>query len=209
MNTYNSEKERLLNNKIYDPMDNELLVLRTKAQKLCQEYNNLIIDDNQREKIINQLIPNKGNGVYFQGPIQFDYGEFTKIGNGVFFNFNFTCLDDGSVEIGNNVFFGPNVSLLTPVHPMRYQDRNMYKKEDGSTTDREYARAIKIKDNCWIAGNVTICGGVTIGQGTVIGAGSVVTRDIPDNVFAAGNPCRVIRDITENDSIENHPELLF
>ena len=113
------------------------------------------------------------------------------------------------MTIGENVFFGPNVSLLTPVHPLRYQDRNTYRKEDGTVTDKEYAKPITIGSNCWIAGNVTVCGGVTIGEGSVIGAGSVVTRDIPANVIAAGSPCKVIREITEEDSLDNHPELFM
>jgi maltose O-acetyltransferase len=112
------------------------------------------------------------------------------------------------VTIGDNVFFGPNVSLLTPVHPLRFQDRNQYQNEKGMMTDKEYAKPIVIGSNCWIAGNVTVCGGVKIGQGSVIGAGSVVTRDIPDNVIAAGVPCRVIREITAEDDLMNHPELL-
>ena len=97
---------------------------------------------------------------------------------------------------------GPNVSLLTPMHPFRFQERNIYKREDGVYTDQEYAKPITIGDNCWLAGNVTVCGGVTIGSGSVIGAGSVVTRDIPSGVLAAGNPCRVIREITEEDRLK-------
>ena len=102
---------------------------------------------------------------------------------------------------------GPNVSLLTPVHPLRFQDRNIYKRDDGVYADKEYAKPINRGDNCWLAGNVTVCGGVTIGNGCVIGAGSVVTRDIPDGVLAAGVPCKVIRPITKEDDLENHPEL--
>ena len=97
--------------------------------------------------------------------------------------------------------------MVTPVHPMRYQDRNIRKREDGTLYDYEYAKPITIEKNCWIASNVTVTGGVTIGEGCVIGAGSVVTRDIPPNSFAAGNPCRVIREITEADSIELKKEL--
>lgn len=93
------------------------------------------------------------------------------------------------------------------MHPLRWQDRNQYKKPDGTLTDKEYAKPITVGSNCWIAGNVTICGGVTIGEGCVIGAGSVVTRDIPPNSLAVGIPCRVIREITEEDSLENKPEL--
>ena len=128
-------------------------------------------------------------------------GRFTQMGENSYANFNFTCLDCAPVTIGKNVFMGPNVSLLTPVHPMRYQDRNMYRREDGVMTDKEYARPIVIGDNCWLAGNVTVVGGVTIGEGCVIGAGSVVTKDIPAGMFAAGVPCKVLREITEEDKL--------
>ena len=140
-------------------------------------------------------------------PVQFDYGCFTSIGTNFYANFNFTCVDCCPVTIGENVFLGPNVSLLTPIHPLRWQDRNQYVKQDGTLADKEYAKPITIGNNCWIAGNVTICGGVTIGDGCVIGAGSVVTRDIPPNSLAVGVPCHVVREITEADSLENHPEL--
>lgn len=200
-----TEKEKMLSGKIYDPSDKELFSLRTKAHKLCLEYNQLLETDVRRKEILQEL--SISSDVYLQGPIQFDYGCFTSIGEKTYINFNFTCLDCFPVTIGKNVFFGPNVSLLTPVHPLRYQDRNSYLKNDGTLTDNEYAKPITIGNNCWIAGNVTICGGVTIGDGCVIGAGSVVTRDIPPSSFAAGVPCRVIRTITEEDSLKNHPEL--
>jgi maltose O-acetyltransferase len=204
-----SEKEKMLNGKIYDPSDAELLKLREQAHRLSKEYNDTLETDKKREEILQKLIPNSGENVYLQGPVQFDYGCFTTIGSNTYANFNFTCLDCCPVTIGDNVFFGPNVSLLTPVHPLRFQDRNQYRNEKGMMTDKEYAKPIVIGSNCWIAGNVTVCGGVKIGQGSVIGAGSVVTRDIPDNVIAAGVPCRVIREITaEDDFLMNHPELL-
>jgi maltose O-acetyltransferase len=203
-----SEKEKMLNGKIYDPSDVELLKLREQAHRLSKEYNDTLETDEKREELLQKLIPNSGENVYLQGPVQFDYGCFTTIGSNTYANFNFTCLDCCPVTIGDNVFFGPNVSLLTPVHPLRFQDRNQYQNEKGMMTDKEYAKPIVIGSNCWIAGNVTVCGGVKIGQGSVIGAGSVVTRDIPDNVIAAGVPCRVIREITAEDDLMNHPELL-
>ena len=163
-------------------------------------------DEERRESILSELLPRRGDNVYLQGPIQFDYGCFTEIGERTFANFNFTVLDCCPVKIGRDVFIGPNVSLLTPVHPLRWQERNLYRKEDGTWTDQEYARPITIADNCWISGNVTICGGVTIGEGSVIGAGSVVTRDIPPNVFAAGVPCKVIRPITDADKCTSTEE---
>ncbi len=201
-----TEKEKMLAGKIYDPTDAELVFLRQRAHRLCLEYNSLPETDERRPEILRELGIICDSAV-FQGPVQFDYGCFTTIGANTFANFNFTCLDCCPVAIGENVFFGPNVSILTPIHPLRWQDRNVYLKSDGTATDREYARPITIGNNCWIAGNVTICGGVTIGEGSVIGAGSVVTRDIPPNSLAAGVPCRVIRRITQDDSLEIHPEL--
>lgn len=200
-----NEKEKMLSGKIYDSADKELLNLRKKTHKLCLEYNNLLEDDKRRLEILKELGLN--SNVYLQGPIQFDYGCFTSFGKNTYANFNFTCLDCCPVKIGDNVFFGPNVSLLTPIHPLRFQDRNQYLKDDGTLTDKEYAKPITIGNNCWIAGNVTICGGVNIGDGCVIGAGSVVTHDIPSNSLAAGVPCKVIREITKEDSLSNKPEL--
>ena len=201
-----NEKEKMLAGKIYDPSDRELASLREKAHRLCWEYNEAPEDDPRRAEIVREL-GIAGESFYLQGPVQFDYGCFTSMGLNTYANFNLTCLDCCPVTIGDNVFFGPNVSLLTPVHPLRWQDRNPYVKPDGTPTDREYAKPITIGSNCWIAGNVTICGGVTIGEGCVIGAGSVVTRNIPANSLAAGVPCRVIREITQEDALENHPEL--
>jgi maltose O-acetyltransferase len=203
-----TEREKMLRGKIYDPSDVELVRLRERAHLLSKQYNDCLETEERRDEIIRQLVDLTGDNIYFQGPIQFDYGCFTTIGANFYANFNFVCLDCCPVTIGENVFFGPNVSLLTPIHPMRYQDRNSYRKGDGTVTDREYAKSIKIGNNCWFGGNVTVCGGVTIGDGSVIGAGSVVTRDIPANVIAAGVPCRVIREIGPEDALSNHPELV-
>ncbi len=163
-------------------------------------------DDPARKELLEMLL-NNPNGVYLQGPIFFDYGEFTAFGKNCYANFNFTVLDCAPVTIGDNVFFGPNVTIATPIHPLLAEERNMYAKPDGTLTDSEYAKPITVKSNCWIASNVVICGGVTVGEGCVIGAGSVVTRDIPDGVFAAGNPCKVIRKLTEQDSIKLKKDL--
>ena len=202
-----SEKEKMLAGKIYDPTDEELTMLRTKAHRLSQHYNTLFEDDDLRNTIIDELIPNKGEGLYLQGPIYFDYGIFTSFGKNCYANFNFTVLDVCPVNIGSNVFFGPNCSLMTPMHPLRWQERNIKFKDDKTAYDDEYAKPISIGDNCWIAANVVITGGVTIGEGCVIGAGSVVTKDIPANSLAAGNPCKVIREINEKDSIKYKKEL--
>ena len=202
-----SEKEKMLAGKIYDPTDKELTILRTKAHRLSQHYNTLFEDDDLRNTIIDELIPSKGEGLYLQGPIYFDYGIFTSFGKNCYANFNFTVLDVCPVNIGSNVFFGPNCSLMTPLHPLRWQERNIKFKDDKTAYDDEYAKPINIGDNCWIAANVVITGGVTIGEGCVIGAGSVVTKDIPANSLAAGNPCKVIREINEKDSIKYKKEL--
>ena len=202
-----SEKEKMLAGKIYDPTDEELTILRTKAHRLSQHYNTLFEDDDLRNTIIDELIPSKGEGLYLQGPIYFDYGIFTSFGKNCYANFNFTVLDVCPVNIGSNVFFGPNCSLMTPMHPLRWQERNIKFKDDKTAYDDEYAKPISIGDNCWIAANVVITGGVTIGEGCVIGAGSVVTKDIPANSLAAGNPCKVIREINEKDSIKYKKEL--
>lgn len=204
-----TEHEKMLAGKIYDPFTEGMLEERTNAHRLCKLYNDTTETDAQRRKeILNELLPNRGENVYLQGPIYFDFGTNTVIGKDSYANFNFTVLDEGRVSIGSSVFIGPNVSLLTPIHPLCYQDRNsFFNKKTGSVTNLEYTAPIVIEDNCWIAANVTVCGGVTIGEGCVIGAGSVVTRDIPANSLAAGNPCRVIRTITEADRLSAHPEL--
>ena len=195
-----TEKEKMLSGQLYDPTDPELVALREKAHILSKRYNDTVeTQEDEREEIMRELAPLAAESAYLQGPVQFDYGCFTSFGENFYANFNFTCLDCAPVKIGDNVFMGPNVSILTPVHPLRWQDRNLYTKPDGSMTDKEYAKPITIGDNCWLGGNVTVCGGVTIGSGSVIGAGSVVTKDIPAGVLAAGVPCRVIREITDED----------
>ena len=197
-----TEKEKMLAGKIYDPSDDYLSKARIKAHRLSKLYNDTFEDElEKRAQILKELLPNMGRDCCIMGPVQFDYGIFTEIGDRFFANFNLTVLDCCPVKIGSDVMFGPNVSVMTPVHPLRYQDRNMRVRENGELYDLEYARPITIGDNCWIAANVTITGGVTIGSGSVIGAGSVVTRDIPENCLAVGNPCRVIREITDKDDI--------
>ncbi len=198
-----TEKEKMLNGFLYDTSDRELAEMRQKAHKLCKKYNDTFEDEEQkRNEIISELLPNLGEMTYLQGPIQFDYGIFTTFGKKCYANFNLIVLDCCQVKIGNNVLFGPNCTIATPVHPMYAEQRRVLEKSDGTIYDYEYAKPITIGDDCWLASNVTVCGGVKIGKGSVIGAGSVVTRDIPENVFAAGNPCRVIRKITKADLVD-------
>lgn len=203
-----TEREKMFAGKIYDPFTEGMPEQRTRAHQLCAQYNSTTeVDEAKRKEILDELLPHRGEGVYLQGPVYFDFGIHTVIGKGSYANFNFTVLDEGLVTIGESVFIGPNVSLLTPIHPLCYQDRNaFFNEKTGAVTNLERAGAITIGDNCWLGGSVTVCAGVTIGSGSVIGAGSVVTRDIPPNSLAVGNPCRVIRQITEADRLCNHPE---
>ena len=203
-----TEREKMYAGKVYDPFSEGMPEERTKAHRLCKLYNDTFdTETEKREEILKELLPHRGADVYLQGPIYFDFGTNIYIGKNSFANFNFTVLDEGKVHIGESVFIGPNVSLLTPIHPLCYQDRNsFFNEKTGCVTNLERAGEIRIGDNCWISGSVTICGGVTIGEGSVIGAGSVVTRDIPPNSLAVGNPCRVIRQITEQDRLSTHPE---
>lgn len=203
-----NEKEKMLAGKIYDPTDKTLAALRVKAHKLSQKYNGSFEDEELlRKQILDELVPEHGAGLFLQGPIYFDYGIFTSFGENCYANFNFTVLDTCRVKIGDQVFFGPNCTIATPVHPFRWQERNIKYKADGTAYDDEYGKPVTIGSNCWIASNVVITGGVTIGEGCVIGAGSVVMRDIPPNCLAAGNPCKVIREISEADSIKYRNEL--
>ena len=197
-----TEKEKMLAGKLYDPSDPELSALRAEAHRLSQLYNlTLEQEADKRQELLDKLLPNRAEGAWLQGPVYFDYGCFTTLGRNFYANFNLTILDSAPVAIGDNVMLGPNCSILTPVHPLRFEERNMRRKPDGSFFNYEYAKPVAIGANCWLAANVTVTGGVTIGEGCVIGAGSVVTRDIPPHSLAAGVPCRVIRQITEADAM--------
>jgi maltose O-acetyltransferase len=199
-----TEREKMINGELYDPSDPELTEQRIKARQLARRYNMTDVDETEAiEKILRELLPETPNLPALQAPVYFDYGRNTAFGKFCGVNFNFTCLDVCPVHIGDNVLIGPNVTLATPMHPLIPEERNVRQREDGSWYNLEYAKPITIEDDCWIASNVVVCGGVTIGKGSVIGAGSVVTRDIPAGSLAAGNPCRVIRQVTEQDRMEN------
>lgn len=195
-----NEENRLFAGKLFDAHVPELMEIKHRAHEACRKYNALNEHDSQRNRIIKELLGQIGENVYFQGPIQFNYGCHTTIGNHFFANFNLLVMDDGKVMIGNHVMIGPNVSLLATNHPLISEERLAMTYPDGHVSMSEFSKGIVIEDNVWIAANVSILDGVTIGKGAVIGAGSVVTRDIPAGWLAFGNPARPIREITEEDS---------
>ena len=204
-----TEEERIFSGKLFAPAAPELAKKKEKAHRLSQDYNSLYeTDSDKRNKILQELISEIGEGTSMLGPIRFHYGCHTRIGRGCFMNFNFTVQDDAKVIIGNHCNFGPNVTLVTPLHPMLPEERSGIVCEDEQVRFC-YAKPIVIGDDCWFGANVVVCPGVTIGYGCVIGAGSVVTKDIPDRTFAAGVPAKVIRPITNADSICScFPEML-
>ncbi len=204
-----TEFERMMSGKMYDAGSSELAKDRQRAHILSKKYSDTFETDiEERAAIIDELLPNRKGTAFFQGPIFVELGYNISFGNNFWANTNFTAIDNNKIVIGNDVMIGPNCTIATAIHPLCWQDRNMKVQNDGTIYSPEYTRPITIGNNCWIASNVTIIGGVHIGNGCVIGAGSVVTKDIPDNSLAAGVPCKVIRQITEEDRIYNHPEML-
>ena len=199
-----TEEERLLGGMLYNPRVKELNNKKIKAHRLSQEYNlSFEYEKEVRDEILKELLSEIGEGTSMLGPIRFHYGCHTRIGRDCFMNFNFTVQDDASVTIGNNNLFGPNVTIVTPMHPMIARERRGIICDDGTERYLCYARPVEIGNDCWFGANVVVCPGVRIGDNCVIGAGSVVTDDIPADSFAAGVPARVVRNITENDSVRN------
>ena len=197
-----TEEERIFNGKLFACNVPELTAKKEKSHRLSQDFNVLYdTDTRQRAAILQELLGSIGEGTHMLGPIRFHYGCHTTIGHHCFMNFNFTVQDDAPVSIGNHCNFGPNVTIVTPLHPMLPMERRGVHCRDGKTRYLCYAKPVTIGNDCWFGANVVVCPGVTIGDNCVIGAGSVVTRDIPANSFAAGVPCRVIREITETESV--------
>ena len=197
-----TEEERIFKGELFASEVPELVAKKLKAHRLSQEYSNLFEEDTaERERILHDLLAIVGEGTFMLGPIRFHYGCHTRVGSHCFMNFNFTVQDDACVTIGNHCNFGPNVTIVTPMHPMLPEERRGLVCSDGVERFLCYAKPVTIGSDCWFGANVVVCPGVTIGDNCVIGAGSVVTKSIPSNSFAAGVPARVIRPITEKDSI--------
>ena len=183
-----TEREKMLAGELYDPLDADLVRARDRARDLCQDLNATREGQaEERRRILRALFGSGGDDVWMQPPFFCDYGANIFLGKKCFFNFNCVVLDVCRVTIGDYTLFGPAVQIYTATHPLNAELRRK----------QEYGKPIEIGSDVWVGGGVIICPGVKIGSRTVLGAGSVVTRDIPDGVFAAGNPCKVIREITE------------
>ena len=203
------EEDKIRAGVLFCPADPALKAMKLRTHNLNVDYNQTYEDEyEKRAAILAEIIGEFGEGGRIQGPIAFHYGKHTKIGKNFFANFNFTVQDDGEVVIGDNCNFGPNVTIVTPVHPMLAAERRAMRTATGEKKLLCYAKPVRIGSDCWFGASVTVCPGVTIGDNCVIGAGSVVTRDIPANSFAAGVPCRVLREITDADSMTRMPEVL-
>ncbi len=184
-----TEKEKMLAGEMYDATDPQLTVERRRARDLCKSLNETHANEQElRESIIRELFGSAGDAIWIEPPFYCDYGANITLGSKVFFNFNCVILDPASVIIGSDVLFGPAVQVYTAAHPINASDRR---------TGREFAQPVEIGSDVWVGGGAIICPGVRIGSRSVIGAGSVVTNDIPADVFAAGNPCRLIRNLND------------
>lgn len=181
-----TEKEKCSKGLLYNAnYDEELVKEREHCKELCQEYNGIKYSDfKKRNELIRKILGSKKSTFLIEQPFWCDYGYNIEIGENFYSNHNLIILDGAKVKFGDNVFVGPNCGFYTAGHPENIEQRN---------EGLEYARPISVGNNVWFGGNVTVLPGVTIGDNTIIGAGSVVTKDIPENVVAAGNPCRVIR----------------
>lgn len=192
-----TELEKIKNHMYYNSRSEELRVYCENMKDMFFAYNQLPPSRREeRESILRRAFAKVGSNPWIESPFQCDMGFMIELGDNVYVNHNAMFLDCGGIKIGNNVLIGPNVGIYTPEHAFDPQLR---------IEGYEISRPVVIGDNVWIGGSVSILGGVTIGENTIIGAGSVVTHDIPANVIAVGNPCRVLREISEEDKINHGP----
>lgn len=186
--TFQEVWQQMLSGEEYDALHPELIRMLESTREKIWEFNNLRPSDKEsQQKILRSMLGSYGKKIHINQPFRCDYGCNIHIGENFFANFNLTILDEAEVIIGENAFIGPNVSIFTACHPIDVEGRNK---------GIEWAEKVIIGNNVWIGGNVTILPGVTIGDNVVIGAGAVVSRDIPDNVVAAGNPAKIIKQIS-------------
>lgn len=186
-----SERKRMLAGDLYLSNEPELNKMHQECREALDKINSTHYDDFEgRYQIIKKLFKSVGENIAINKPFHFDYGHNITIGNHFYANYDCLLLDANEIIIGNDVFFGPKVSLLTAGHPL---------DADIRISELEFAKKIVIEDGVWIGGSVVVNPGVTIGKNSVIGSGSVVTKNIPENVIAVGNPCRVLRNIDDND----------
>lgn len=180
----------MLSGELYAADDRELSSERLNARLLIKAYNDSRPDEKKhRSEVLRKLIPNAGSELNIEPPFYCDYGINIYPGDQVYFNYNCVVLDVMPVKIGSRTMFGPNVQIYTATHPIDFKER---------AAGLEFGKKITIGEDVWVGGNAVICPGVSIGDRTVIGAGSVITKDIPSDVFAAGNPCKVIRKLDQN-----------
>lgn len=186
-----TEREKMVSGALYKADDRELVAMRQRARRLTRQFNATTEEETEkRQELLRELMGAIGKGSFVEPTFRCDYGSNIYIGDYFYANFDCVILDVAPVHIGSHVFFAPRVNLYTAGHPIDAQTRN---------EELEFGTAITIGDDVWVGGNVTINPGVTIGSDVVIGSGSVVTKDIPSHVIAAGNPCRVIRVITDEE----------
>ena len=191
-----TEREKMEAGLWYDAnFDQDLLKEREEAEALYFQFNQTSPKDaKKKEELLKELLPNREENVDILPPFYTDYGYNCRIGEGTFINHNAYLMDGAPVTIGKHCFIGPNCGMYTANHPLNVEERNQ---------GLELAQPITVGDNVWIGADVTILPGVTIGEGSVIGAKSLVNKDIPANMIAVGNPCRVVREITEEDRISS------
>ena len=186
-----NERERMLSGKLYNAGDAALVQERQRAKQLCYAYNTAAPEEeDRRQAILRELLGGVGTNCWIEPTFRCDYGSNITIGDFFYANYDCIFLDVAPITIGSHVYMAPRVCLFTAGHPTVPEVRNL---------DLEFGRPITIQDDVWIGGNVVVLPGVTIGQGSVIAAGAVVTRDVPPGVIAGGNPCRVLRPLTDAD----------
>jgi len=196
-----NEKMKMISGKPYQAFDEELLKERQYAKELIFQFNSFHPNEIAKRNDILKRLLGKTKGTFFiEPPFRCDYGYNIEIGDNFYSNYNLIILDCAKVIIGDNVFMGPNVSIYTAGHPLHYEIRNQ---------EYEYAFPISIGNNVWLGGNVVINPGIIIGDNSVIGSGSVISKDIPNDVLAVGNPCKVLRGISDDDKLYYYKKMKF